>query len=153
MNETPENTSEVKDEFYLHRRVVVDPGQQPLRIDKYLMDRLEKVSRNRIQNGIKQGAILVDDKKVKPNHIVKPLQEITLVLPEPPREDHEIAPEDIPLDIMYEDEDVLIVNKPAGMVVHPGTGNYSGTLVNALAFYMGNKARPVMDGNPINRPF
>lgn len=153
MSETPENNSEVNDEFYLHRRVIVDPGQQPLRIDKFLMDRLEKVSRNRIQNGIKQGAILVNDKKVKPNHIVKPLQEITLVLPEPPREDHEVEPEDIPLEIIYEDDDVLIVNKPAGMVVHPGTGNYSGTLVNALAFYMGNKERPVMEGNPNNRPF
>ncbi len=153
MNETSANNPEVKDDFYLHRTIIVDPGQTPLRIDKFLMDRLEKVSRNRIQNGIKQGHILVNDKKVKSNHIVKPLEEVTLVLPEPPKEDHQVQPEDIPLDIIYEDEDILIVNKSPGMVVHPGVGNYTGTLVNALAHHMGVQDGPVMDGNPTNRPF
>jgi len=153
MSETKENNPPFQDEFYLHRTIIVDPGQTPLRIDKYLMDRLEKVSRNRIQNGIKQGHILVDDKKVKANHIVKPLQEVTLVLPEPPKEDHQVQPEDIPLDIVYEDADILIVNKKPGMVVHPGVGNYTGTLVNALAFHMDAAQAPVMDGNPTNRPF
>lgn len=147
------NTSEVDDSFYLHRTVVVDPGQQPLRIDKYLMDRLEKVSRNRIQTGIKQGAILVNEKQVKSNHIVKPLQEISILLPEPPREGFEVIPEDIPLEIVYEDDDLLIVNKKAGMVVHPGTGNFSGTLVNALAFHIGTKDKPILEGNPNNRPY
>lgn len=153
MSESKEQNSPIQDEFYLHRTIIVDPGQTPLRIDKYLMDRLEKVSRNRIQNGIKHGHILVNEKKVKANHIVKPLEEITLVLPEPPKEDHQVLPEDIPLDIIYEDDDVLIVNKEPGMVVHPGVGNYSGTLVNALTHYLGDKGGPVMEGNPTSRPF
>lgn len=153
MSETKENNSKPEDEFYLHRTIIVDPGQQPLRIDKYLMDRLEKVSRNRVQNGIKQGHILVNDKQVKVNHVVKPKEVITLVLPEPPKEDHQVMPENIPLNIIYEDDDVLIVNKLPGMVVHPGVGNYTGTLVNALVYYMGEKSGPVMEGNPISRPF
>lgn len=153
MSDTIENKSNPQDELFLHRTILVDPGQQPIRIDKYLMDRLEKVSRNRIQNGIKQAHILVDDKQVKVNHIVKPNQVITLVLPEPPKEDHQVQPENIPLDIIYEDDDVLIVNKKPGMVVHPGVGNYTGTLVNALVYHMGENNGPVMDGNPISRPF
>jgi len=153
MSDTKEQKSNSQDEFYLHRTILVDPGQQPLRIDKYLMDRLEKVSRNRIQNGIKQAHILVDDKQVKVNHIVKPKEVITLVLPEPPKEDHQVQPENIPLDIIYEDDDVMIVNKKPGMVVHPGVGNYTGTLVNALVYHMDESNGPVMDGNPISRPF
>jgi len=153
MKDQTSNPNDIEDDYYLHRKIVIDPGQQPLRIDKYLMDRLEKVSRNRIQIGIKQGAILVNGKQVKSNHIVKPLQEITLVLPEPPREAFEVLPEDIPLEIIYEDEELLIVNKAAGMVVHPGTGNFSGTLVNALAFHIGSKNQPVLEGNPTNRPY
>ena len=153
MTETTSETSDIHEEYFLHRTIIVDPGQQPLRIDKFLMDRLEKVSRNRLQMGIKEGAIRVNDKQVKSNHIVKPLQEITILLPEPPREEFQVIPENIPLDIIYEDDDLLIVNKVAGMVVHPGTGNFTGTLVNALAYHIGDKDQPVMEGNPTNRPY
>lgn len=122
-------------ELYEHHRFVVDPGQKLLRIDKYLMNKLENVSRTRIQNAAAAGNILVDGRSVKPSYRVKPGEVITIVLPHPPRE-IEIIPEEIPLDILYEDEDLLVVNKPAGMVVHPGYGNYSGTLVNALAWHL-----------------
>ena len=122
-------------ELYEHHRFIVDPGQKPLRIDKYLINRLEGTSRTRIQNAAVAGNILVDGKPVKPNYKVKPGEVITIVLPHPPRE-IEIIPQDIPLDILYEDDDLLIVNKPAGMVVHPGYGNYTGTLVNALAWHL-----------------
>jgi 23S rRNA pseudouridine1911/1915/1917 synthase len=138
------------DDYQDHQQIVIDPKQSPLRIDKFLMDRLMKVSRNRIQNAIRSGSILVDDKEVKPNFKVKPGQVITMILPRPPR-DHEgpVKPEDIPLDIHYEDEDLLVVYKPPGMVVHPGVGHSHGTLVNALAYHF--KDLPVMKGNDPDR--
>ncbi len=122
-------------ELYEHHRFTVDPGQSLLRIDKYLLNKLENVSRTRIQHAATAGNILVDGKAVKPSYRVKPGEVITIVLPHPPRET-EIIPENIPLDILYEDDDLLVVNKPSGMVVHPGYGNYSGTLVNALAWHL-----------------
>ncbi len=127
-------------ELYEHHRFVVDPGQKLLRIDKYLMNKLENVSRTRIQNAATAGNILVDGRPVKPSYRVKPGEVITIVLPHPPRV-VEIIPQDIPLDIVYEDDDLLVVNKPAGMVVHPGYGNYSGTLVNALAWHLKDDPR------------
>lgn len=129
---------ELTDEgYYEHFNFTVDDGQTPERIDKFLMGRLPNVSRNRIQNAIKAGCVLVDDIPIKPNHKVKPGASIVIVLPEPPR-NKEVIPEDIPLDIVYEDDQLLVVNKPAGMVVHPGHGHHTGTLVNALAHYFSN---------------
>src|SRR5690606_21871938 len=119
-------------------------GQAPLRLDKFLMNRVENTSRNRIQNAIDSGSVLVNEKVVKASYKVKPLDLITVVLPDPPR-DTEVYPEDIPLDIIYEDDDVLMVNKEAGMVVHPGFNNYSGTLVNALTFHLNQL--PTLPGN------
>ena len=121
-------------ELFEHFRFETDPGQTALRIDKFLFNRLESTSRSRIQNAANAGNILVDGKPVKPNYRVKPGEVIQIVLPQPPRE-IELIPEDIPLDIVYEDEDLLIVNKKPGMVVHPGYGNYTGTLINALMWH------------------
>ncbi len=122
-------------EMYEHHRIVADKGQSPLRIDKFLVNKLENVSRSRIKNAASAGNILVNQQSVKSNYKVKPNDIITIVLAFPPRE-LEILPEDIPLDIVYEDEDVLLVNKKPGMTVHPGIGNYTGTLINALMWHL-----------------
>ena len=121
--------------LYEHFRFVADKGQSLLRVDKFLVDRMMNATRNRIQLAAEAGAILVNGSPVKSNYRVKPLDVVTLVMTRPRRE-FEIIPEDIPLNIVYEDSDLLVVNKPAGLVVHPGHGNYTGTLVNALAFYL-----------------
>ncbi|MDX9725323.1 MAG: RluA family pseudouridine synthase [Bacteroidales bacterium] len=121
-------------ELYEHYRYVVDPGQSLLRIDKYLATRIENISRTRIQDAAFAGNILVNNSPVKPNYRVKPSDIVQIVLPNPPREIELIA-EDIPVRIIYEDEDVVVVNKAPGMVVHPAYGNYSGTLVNALMWH------------------
>lgn len=136
MTEKPDFYDE-GNELYEHFRFVVDKGQALLRIDKYLMNRIESASRNKIQNAAKAGNILVNNKPVKPNYKVKPDNIISIVLAYPPKE-IEIIPQDIPLNIFYEDEDILIVNKEAGMVVHPGYGNWDGTLVNALLYHLQN---------------
>jgi 23S rRNA pseudouridine1911/1915/1917 synthase len=122
-------------ELYEHYRIVADKGQGLLRIDKFLFNRLENVSRNKIQLAIKAGNVLVNNEPVKPNYKVKPADVITIVFPYPHRE-YEIVPEDIPIHILYEDEHLIVVNKEAGMVVHPGHGNYTGTLVNALCWHL-----------------
>ncbi len=127
--------TEEGDKLYEHYRVVADAGQKPIRVDKYLTDKMIKTTRNRIQQAAEAGFIFVNDKPVKSNYKVKPFDVISLQLRRPKRE-IEIIPENIPLDIVYEDEDLLVVNKPAGLVVHPGHGNYTGTLVNALAYYL-----------------
>jgi len=135
-------------ELYEHLKIVVDKGQSLLRIDKFLMVRVENASRNRIQNAIDAGNVLVNQKQIKPSYKVKPYDEISNVLPHPPR-DTEVYPENIPLDIIYEDSDLLVVNKQAGMVVHPGFNNYTGTLVNALAFHFEQLPQlPGNDGRP-----
>ncbi len=121
-------------ELFEHYRFRVDPGQSSIRIDKYLFSRMENTSRTRIQNAADAGNILVNNKTVKPNYKVKPSDIIQIVLPNPPRE-IELIPEDIPINIVYEDDDVVVVNKEAGMVVHPAYGNYRGTLVNALMWH------------------
>ena len=121
-------------ELFEHYRFKADPGQSLLRIDKFLSDRLENSSRTRIQNAANAGNILVNDNAVKPNYKIKPGDIVQVVLPTPPRE-IELIPEDIPLNIVYEDDDVLVVNKQPGMVVHPAYGNYTGTLVNALMWH------------------
>lgn len=126
-------------ELYEHFRFVADKGQQLLRVDKFLVHRLEKSSRNRIQQAAEAGCILVNGKPVKSNYRVKPFDVVAVVM-DRPRYELEIIPEDIPLDIVYEDSELLVVNKPAGLVVHPGHGNYTGTLVNALAWHFKDDA-------------
>lgn len=132
------------DELFEHHRIKVDPGQQALRIDKFLFDRLPNASRSKIQGAVKIGFVLVNDQQIKSNYKIRPNDEIVVSLPEPPR-DNELVPENIPIDIVFEDEHLLIVNKPAGMVVHPAFQNWSGTLVNALAYHF--KQLPEMANN------
>ncbi len=128
--------SDEQQELFEHFRMEVDPGQAPLRIDKYMSSHMEHTSRHKVQCAIKEGFVQVGDKTVKANYIVRPGDVIRFVMPYQ-RRGVEIIPQNIPLDIVYEDDDVLVVDKPAGMVVHPGHGNYDGTLVNALAFHLG----------------
>ena len=139
-----EEVDEVDDELFEHHRIVADAGQSLLRIDKFLMDRLPNATRSKLQNGIHDGFVKVNDKVIKPNYKVHPLDVITVVLPEPPR-DTDVKPENIPLNIVFEDEHLLVVNKEAGMVVHPAYQNWSGTLVNALTYHFQNL--PEMKGN------
>jgi len=122
-------------DLYEHYRFVIDPGQSLLRIDKFLSLRIENTSRTRIQDAANAGNILVNNIAVKPNYRVKPNDIVQIVLPNPPRE-IELIPENIPINIVYEDDDVVVVNKEAGMVVHPAYGNYTGTLVNALMWHL-----------------
>lgn len=132
------DTNEVKtEEGYEHYRFMASEGQEPLRVDKFLMNFIENATRNKIQQAAKSGHILVNDKVVKPNYKVKPMDEVRVVLDQPPR-DTTVLPEAIPLHIVYEDSDVLVINKPAGLVVHPGHGNYTGTLVNGLLHHIKN---------------
>ncbi len=133
--------------LYEHFRIIVDRGQTPLRIDKFLVDKLDHSSRNRIQQAADAGYLFVGETPIKSNYKVRPGDVITLRLSRPPHERGIIA-ENIPLDIVYEDEVLLVVNKPAGMVVHPGNGNYTGTLVNALAYYF--RDNPNYDPNDPN---
>lgn len=146
-NTTEENTEDSgNDDLYEHYRYVADKGQQPLRVDKYLMNRIENATRNKIQKAAKDGNIYVNDVAVKQNYKVKPGDVVTVLFEHPPYENL-LVPEDIPIDIAYEDDDVLVVNKEPGMVVHPGHGNYSGTLINALTFHFDN-----LPNNSSNRP-
>jgi 23S rRNA pseudouridine1911/1915/1917 synthase len=138
--------SEEDNELYEHHAFKVVSGQQPLRIDKYLMNFIENVTRNKIQAAAKDGSIFVNDVPVKSNYKVKPNDLISVKFEHPPHENLLVA-EDIPIDVVYEDEDLLVVNKPAGMVVHPGHGNYSGTLINALIFHFEN-----LPNNSSDRP-
>ena len=131
-------------ELYEHFRVVVDKGQSQVRVDKYLFDRLVNSSRNRIQKAADAGLIMANGKPVKSSYKVKPCDVLTVMM-DRPRYDNDIIPEDIPLDIVYEDNDLMVVNKPAGLVVHPGCGNYHGTLVNAIAWHL--KDYPKYDPN------
>lgn len=135
MTENSLNQNENDQELYEHYKFVADRNQKPLRIDKFLVNRLENTSRNKIQSAAEAGNILVNQNQVKPNYKVKPGDVISIVLAYPPRE-IELIPENISLDIVYEDDDLIIVNKEAGMVVHPSYGHYSGTLINALLYHM-----------------
>lgn len=122
-------------QLYEHFRFVVDSGQEPLRIDKYMLEKLQHSSRNRIQRAADAGFVHVNDRPVKRNYRVHPGDVVTLML-DRPRHDTSIEAEDIPLDVVYEDSQLMVVNKPAGLVVHPGVGNFTGTLVNALAWHL-----------------
>ncbi len=142
-----ENSSiEENEKLFEHFSFVVDKGQSPLRIDRFLTDRIENLARNRIQNVAKAGGVLVNEKPVKSNYKIKPDDKIKIVLPYAPYENL-LVPENIPIDVVYEDNDVIVLNKPAGMVVHPGHGNYSGTLLNALIYHFENLPK-----NSDNRP-
>lgn len=133
-DEILEETSGEKEELYEHFRFVVDPGTEIIRLDRYLTNLMAHTSRNRIQQAAKADCILVNDKPVKSNYRVHPRDVISILLPRPVHV-FELVAEDIPLDIVYEDEDVILINKPAGMVVHPAVGNFTGTLVNALLWH------------------
>ncbi len=140
------NQEEKISDFFEHYSFVVDNGQKALRIDKYLMNFVENATRNKIQAAAKQGLIFVNDIPVKSNYKVKPNDNIKIMFADPPN-DYNLEAENISLDIIYEDDQLLVVNKPAGMVVHPGHGNYSGTLVNALVYHFDN-----LPNNSSNRP-
>jgi len=149
MNDNSELYEEAneQEDLFEHHRIVADPGQEPLRIDKFLMDRLANATRSKIQLAAKAGNIHVNDLPVKPNYKVKPRDVITVVLAYPPR-DKTIHPEDIPLDILFEDKDVVVLNKQPDLVVHPGHGNYDGTLVNGLMFHFKNLPDMNTHGEP-----
>lgn len=132
-----QNNEIENDELYEHHRFVATQGQEPLRVDKFLMNFIENATRNKIQQATKAGNVLVNEVVVKANYKVKPNDVVRVVLAYPPHENLLVA-ENIPIDIVYEDEQVIVVNKPAGMVVHPGHGNYSGTLVNGLIYHIEN---------------
>jgi 23S rRNA pseudouridine1911/1915/1917 synthase len=137
-----------EDELFEHHRIVADGGQALLRIDKFLMDRLPNVTRTKIQDGIHLGFIRVNDTVIKPNYKIHPRDVVTVSFPQPPR-DTEVKPENIALNIVFEDDYLLVVNKPAGMVVHPAFQNWTGTLVNALAYHFQNLPQmPGNDGRP-----
>jgi 23S rRNA pseudouridine1911/1915/1917 synthase len=148
MKETEEFIDEQDDELFEHHRIVTDPGQSLVRIDKFLMARLPNVTRTKIQSAIHDGFVKVNDKTIKPNYKVHPNDVIVIALPEPPR-DTDVKPENIPLTIVFEDEHLLVVNKAAGMVVHPAFQNWTGTLVNALTYHFQNLPQmPGNDGRP-----
>lgn len=134
------------------QNITVDPKQEPLRLDVFLIDRLAKISRSRLQKAIKEGYVSVNEQQVKPNYKVSPGDKIIVDLPHAKRPGSQVEGEDIPLDILYEDESLLIVNKQAGMVVHPGIGNMEGTLVHALVHYLSQNDLPVLEGNLADRP-
>jgi 23S rRNA pseudouridine1911/1915/1917 synthase len=137
MNTENNIESDLDEELFEHYRFIAAKGQSILRVDKFLMHLLENATRNKIQQAAASGNIFANDIPVKSNYKVKPLDVITVMLAHPPFENR-VDPEDIPLDIIYEDDALLLINKPAGLVVHPGHGNYTGTLVNALAFHFQN---------------
>ena len=131
------NTEETLDEqdLFEHFRFVADKGQEPMRLDKFLTMRIENATRTKVQKGIEVGSVLVNQRTVKNNYQIKPADIVTVVLPNPPRNPELIA-ENIPINIVFEDDSLVLINKNAGMVVHPGYNNYSGTLVNALLFHI-----------------
>ncbi|HEY9083598.1 MAG TPA: RluA family pseudouridine synthase [Vicingaceae bacterium] len=142
------NEEEVEDnDLFEHYKFKADKGQELLRIDKFLMDRIPNTTRNKLQNALSEGHILVNKKPVKANYRVKPLDDITVELPYPPQE-IELIPENISLNILYEDDDVIVLNKDAGLVVHPGYGNHTGTLVNGLIYHFKNLPETSMANRP-----
>ncbi|MEN2280487.1 RluA family pseudouridine synthase [Algoriphagus sp. SE2] len=145
MNMNPEEDFEEEEvELFEHFRIVIDKGQTPIRIDKFLSEKIANATRNKVQQAIDAGSIMVNGNPTKANYKIKPLDDIKVMLAKPPKET-EVYSENIPLDIIYEDQFLMIVNKPPGMVVHPAHGNWSGTLVNGLVYYFENL--PEMKGN------
>jgi len=138
--------SDPSEELYERLNLKVDRGQEPLRIDKFLVQRIENASRNKIQKALESGMVLVNNRQVQPNYKIRPLDEIVMYSD---KEAHgeEIIPEELPLNIRYEDEEVMIINKPPGLVVHPASGNYSGTLINGVAWYLQQKNHAINETN------
>ena len=141
--------NEGSDELYERFSFKIDKGQEPLRIDKYLMNRIEKATRNKLQQAMNAGLVLVNGKPVRPNYKIKALDEI-IVYSDLNPEDTDVVPEELPLNIVYEDTDLMLINKPPGMVVHPGSGNYTGTLLNGVAWYLG-KQNPTLTEESLPR--
>ena len=141
------------DEFYERHEIVADPRQSLIRLDKFLIDRLANRTRSKLQTAIKAGSVKVDDKDVKPNYKVKPGNVVSIILPRSLEESYHIMPQNIPLDIVYEDEDLMVINKPFGLAVHPGVGIPNGTLVNAVVWHLQESMKdlPVKEGNEANR--
>jgi len=144
-----QDITENNDELYERFSYKIDKGQEPLRIDKYLTNRIEGATRNKVQQALNSGMVLVNGKVVRPNYKVKGLDEV-LVYSDMNPEDTDVVPENLPLNIVYEDDDILLINKPAGMVVHPGSGNYTGTLLNGVAYYLQQK-NPSISENTLPR--
>jgi len=152
MRNTPDQDKELdenpltdgSDELYERLSLKVDKGQEPLRIDKFLVQRIENASRNKIQKALEAGMVLVNNKQVAANYKIRPLDEIVMYSD---KEAHgeEIIPEELPLNIEYEDDDVMIINKPPGLVIHPASGNYSGTLINGVAWYLLQKNKELSE--------
>lgn len=135
MEQENPDIQETSDELYERFSMTIDKGQEPLRIDKFLMHRIEGATRNKLQQAINLGMVLVNGKEIRPNYKIKPLDTIVVYSDMSP-EETDVVPEKMELNIVYEDTDLMIINKPAGMVVHPGSGNYSGTLLNGVSFYL-----------------
>lgn len=146
--DTPDS-AETSEELYERFSFKTDKGQEPLRIDKYLMNRIEGATRNKLQQAINNGLVLVNGKEVRPNYKIKALDEI-IVYSDMSPEDTDVVPENLPLNIVYEDADLMLINKPAGMVVHPGSGNYTGTLLNGVAWYL-QKQQPGLTEDALPR--
>lgn len=145
--EKEEHLPDEEQELYEHYKFIADKGQEILRVDKFLMARIAHTSRNKLQNAATSGNIIVNNKTVKSNYKVKPDDEVSIVLPYPPRET-ELIPENIPLNIVYEDDDIIVLNKASEIVVHPGYGNYTGTLVNGLVYHFENLPETSTPGRP-----
>ncbi len=152
MEDLREQEYDGEEGLYEHHRFLAPAGLTPVRVDKYIQIKLEGISRNKIQHGIRAGAVRVDGEAIKSNHKLKPGQTITILLPKPVDIGERIIPEEIPLDIRYEDDDLMVISKPPGLVVHPGIGHERGTLVNALAWHLRKPDMPVLPGNTPDRP-
>lgn len=151
MSKEEEEIVEQTDDLFELQRFKADPKQSPIRLDKFLFDRISRVSRSKIQEAIKVGSVRVDDCEVKSNYKVKPGDSVTILVPEEPF-DIQILPENIPIDVVFEDEHLMVINKPAGLCVHPGVGNKSGTLVNALVHYFKDQELPIKVGHTHYQP-
>lgn len=138
MSQDQAGLQDASDELYERFSFRIDKGQEPLRIDKFLANRIENATRNKLQQAINAGMVLVNGKPVRPNYKIKALDEV-IVYSDMSPEETDVVPEPLPLDIVFEDDDIMLINKPAGMVVHPGSGNYTGTLLNGVAWYLQQK--------------
>jgi 23S rRNA pseudouridine1911/1915/1917 synthase len=144
--EEPEEIGETSEELYERMSIRVDKGQEPYRLDKFLANRIENASRNKIQQAIETGRVLVNNKIVQSNYKIRPADDI-IIYSDKQVQGEEIIPEKIPLNIVYEDDAVMIINKPPGLVVHPASGNYSGTLINGVAYYLQQKNKSINEEN------
>lgn len=149
LNKANEEVVDSSDELYERFSLVIDRGQEPLRIDKFLMNRIEGATRNKLQQAINVGMVLVNGKPIRPNYKVKPADSI-IVYSDMSPEETDVVPEHMELDITYEDTDLMMINKPAGMVVHPGSGNYTGTLLNGVSWYL-QQQNPAISENVLPR--